>query len=162
METKTKKFLCDQMCSKVGHWLRIAGYDTAIVEASMSDQDIFKKAVNEKRLLLTSDKYFKELDLKGDTIFYLKSSLLDDWAEKLKVEAGVDWLFCPFSRCLKCNSLLKKTLPTHEDNIQIPMGISDFWKCQACNQLFWRGSHTKRMESRLKDWKKFKLPSKKK
>lgn len=152
MVAKTKKFLCDQMCSKVGHWLRIAGYDTAIVEASMSDQEILKKAVNEKRLLLTSDKCFKELDKKGDTIFYLKSSLIDEWAERLKVEAGVDWLFCPFSRCLHCNSLLKKALPNHEDNTLIPRDISEFWICKVCNQYFWRGSHTKRMESRLKDW----------
>lgn len=152
METKTKKFLCDQMCSNIGRWLRIAGYDTSIVEASTPDQEIFKRAVNENRLLLTRDKCLKELDLKGDTILYLKSSLLDDWAKKLKEEAGVDWLFCPFSRCLQCNSLLKKTLPSHEGNTQIPIDITDFWICQVCNQLFWQGSHTKRMESRLKDW----------
>lgn len=152
LESRMKKFLCDQMCINMGHWLRIAGYDTAIVEASMSDKEIFKKAVSEKRLILTRDKSFQALDLKGDTILYLKSSRLDDWAELLKEKAGVNWLFCPFSRCLRCNSLLNKTPPPYEGNAKIPLDIADFWICQTCNQLFWRGSHTKRMQSRLEEW----------
>jgi len=146
-----KRFLCDQMSSDLGHWLRIAGYDTEIVTVSMQDEKVFEKAVNEKRLLLTRDKYFKKLDPDGKSIVYLKSDSIDDCAQQLKKEAGVDWLFCPFSRCLKCNSLLKITTPSRE-NKEIPAGITDFWICPTCNHLFWLGSHTQRMKSRLIDW----------
>ena len=36
------KFLCDEMLAEVGRWLRIAGYDTEIVEKSIVDGEILK------------------------------------------------------------------------------------------------------------------------
>lgn len=147
-----KTFICDQMCSELGRWLRIAGYDTEIIQTSMLDQKIFEKAVKDQRLLLTRDKYFKQLDPEGKTAIYLRSENLDEWAEQLKEEVGVNWLFCPFSRCLQCNSVLKKTLQLPEEDKKIPKNVTEFWICPTCQHLFWRGSHTERMENRLKEW----------
>jgi len=133
-----KRFFCDQMCSDLGLWLRIAGYDTEIIKVSMPDEKIFKKAVNEKRLLLTRDKGFKKLDPVGKTVVHLRNDSLDACAQQLKKAVGVDWLLCPFSRCLKCNSLLDEIPPPKEDE-EMPKGITDFWMCPICNHLFWEG-----------------------
>src|SRR5262245_36031482 len=114
-----KKFVCDQMCSQLGKWLRIAGYDTVIIETSMPDEKIFQMDLEEHRFLLTRDRVLKELDPQQKTIIYLRSENLDDWAFQLKDEAEVDWLFNPFSRCLQCNTLLEKT-PRPSDDQHIP------------------------------------------
>lgn len=134
-----EKFLCDLMCVQLGRWLRAAGYDVVIVDASMDDREIFHKAVHERRLLLTRDRFFTELDPDGKTVIYLKGEELGDWAEQLKAK-GVDWLFRPFTRCLECNSEFEKTDQVH-------------WFCPSCQQTFWLGSHTENMERQLSEWK---------
>lgn len=132
------KFLCDQMCADLGRWLRAAGYDTIIVDTPMDDRAIFKSAVEERRLLLTRDRFFKELDPEGKTVIYLRGEGLDSWAEQLK-DRGVSWLYRPFTRCLQCNSKFEK-------------GDSNTWSCPKCQQLFWLGSHTENMRRQLEQW----------
>lgn len=132
------KFLCDEMCQELGRWLRTAGYDTAIIDTPMDDHKIYEQAVQEKRLLLTRDKMFKTYDPSGKIVIYLKEESLDGWAAQLK-EMGVDWLFAPFTRCLECNVMLTE-IPDQK------------WECPTCKKVFWRGSHTDRMENKLKGW----------
>ncbi len=137
------KFLCDHMCAELGKWLRIAGYDTVIIEGAMDDKKIFEKAVEENRCLITRDKYFLKLDPEQKTVIYLKEEGLSEWMEQLKEEKNVDWLYRPFSRCLKCNSLFEKTQPPDDLPEQIRTTIKEFWECPACHHLFWLGSHTR-------------------
>jgi uncharacterized protein with PIN domain len=85
------------MCAELGRWLRTAGYDTIIINTPLQDREIFKRALEEKRLLLTRDKHFKDIDPERKTVIYLRGEALDGWAEQLK-DQGVDWLFCPFYR----------------------------------------------------------------
>lgn len=131
------------MSAELGKWLRIAGYDTLIIEDDRDDREIFKLALEENRILLTRDKDFKQFS--GGKIVYLRSDHLDECAKQLKDEGEINWLYAPFSRCLKCNSILNKTKREWEE----------IWVCPSCNQLFWLGSHTSRMESQLKKWKSF-------
>ena len=147
-----KKYLCDQMCGELARWLRAAGFDAATIEIPMSDQLIFKKAVEEDRCLLTRDKFFQQLDPEGKTVIYLKSENLDDWAERLKKE-GVDWLYHPFSRCLRCNRLLEKISYPSDTLEEIPNDVKEFWRCPVCGGIFWLGSHTEHMEQQLRKWK---------
>ncbi|MBS0652878.1 MAG: CapA family protein [Verrucomicrobia bacterium] len=149
--SKEKKFLCDQMCLELGRWLRIAGYDTAIIDNSMEDRKIFEKAVEEERRLLTRDRYFTELDPERKIVVYLKGESLDGWAEQLKEEEGVDWLYRPFSRCLHCNDRLEKTSSPDAPE-KILESVKEFWSCPSCHQTFWLGSHTERMLSTLNAW----------
>ncbi|NGX60311.1 MAG: putative polyglutamine synthesis accessory protein [Chlamydiae bacterium] len=147
------KFLCDQMCSELGRWLRTAGYDTEIITTSFEDRKIFEKAVLEKRLLITRDKHFKEIDPEGKTVIFLIGESLDEWTEQLK-EESVDWLFHPFSRCLQCNTPFEKITGPIDVPQDIPEDVTEFWSCPTCKQLFWLGSHTERMESQLESWQR--------
>lgn len=40
MQAHNMKFLCDHMLSRLGKWLRAAGYDTEIIVSSISDHEI--------------------------------------------------------------------------------------------------------------------------
>lgn len=145
------KFLCDTMCLELGKWLRVAGYDTSYADALASDREIFEKGVAEGRYIITRDKHFKEIDPEEKTVIYLKGEGIDGWAEQLK-EKGMNWLFRPFTRCLQCNALLKKNPPPEDLPKDVPEDVTEFWLCPSCNQLFWMGSHTERMERKLRDW----------
>ncbi len=136
------------MCCDLGRWLRTAGYDTAFAEPSESDRNIYEKALKEGRILLTRDRHFKEIDTEGKTVFFLNGETLDEWVEQLR-GAGIDWLYRPFSRCLKCNSILEKTTAKPDE---APQDVDECWLCPSCHQLFWRGSHTERMLGQLRQW----------
>ena len=84
----------------------------------------------------------------------MQGRTLEEWARQLKDEEEINWLYRPFSRCLKCNCLLEKTEPTLDVPPLIRESVSDFWFCANCSQMFWQGSHTDRMRERLKEWQK--------
>lgn len=137
------------MCGEIGKWLRIAGYDTKIINNSVEDTKILQQTTEEDRFLITKDAYFVN---QHEKVIFLKEDSLDKWAKELK-KRGVDWLFAPFSRCVKCNSLLQKMsnppidmLGSKTDHTQ------EFWSCPSCGQIFWLGSHTTKMEKQLKRW----------
>lgn len=146
-----KKYLCDQMCSLLGRYLRAAGYDAVIIDCPMDDRSIFQMAVKDQRKLLTRDKFLKNMDSDGETIVLLKGGSLDEWADQLKNEEGVDWVYRPFTRCLDCNCIFEKGSST-DAPVSVRERISEFWICPQCKKTFWLGSHTDRMLKKLKEW----------
>ena len=56
------RFLCDEMLTGLARWLRIAGYDTAIVVRGRRDRDLVEQANSENRILLTRDRRLVEIE----------------------------------------------------------------------------------------------------
>ncbi|MDX6381183.1 MAG: uncharacterized protein QOI57_2207, partial [Rubrobacteraceae bacterium] len=56
------KFLCDAMLGGLAKWLRAAGYDTYYARdgTDISDGSLVRMALEEGRVLLTSDRGFLE------------------------------------------------------------------------------------------------------
>ncbi len=149
------KFLCDQMLVRLGRWLRAAGYDTIIIEESIEDKEIIDRAKKENRFLITRDKrLFLELDPKKEHVIWLQANNIQECVREISQILPINWLLKPFSRCLKCNSLLMET--NHPNMNEIPESIQKeqkhFWVCLKCEKVYWEGSHTKRMHKQLKEW----------
>ena len=73
---------------------------------------------------------------------------LKDQIRELTWRLNLDWLFAPFSRCKRCNTLLEKgALPY--SNEQPDPGRAMMRHCPNCRQSFWQGSHVRRMRGRL-------------
>ena len=128
IRVKRMKYLCDQMAAGLGKWLRIAGYDTAIIEDSESDEMICQ-------------------------LIFLKGNSLEEWIAEL----DVDWLHRPFSRCLTCNATLIEAEPGIVRE-QAPPAVQanhiHYKYCTACQKIFWEGSHTEAMRKQLESWHK--------
>ena len=62
------------MLAGLGKWLRAAGYDTKIITEPAEDQEIFQEAIAEKRLLLTRDSHFLQMQPQN-CVIVLKSTL---------------------------------------------------------------------------------------
>lgn len=151
------KFLCDQMLSRVGKWLRAAGYDTDIVTTPISDTEILTLALANHRLLITRDRHFLKMKNATSILIYLKSNHFKNCIQELNQQLEINWLYAPFSRCLNCNSLLEQPNPTDLfDNvpIRIQQQKMKFWYCPTCKQVYWEGTHTSQMISQLTQWQR--------
>lgn len=151
------KFLCDQMILDLGRWLRAAGYDAAFVGTSERDADILRHSLTEERWLLTRDTEFLEMKQAKEILIFFGQSPLESCVGLLNKSLKIDWFFSPFSRCLICNYLLiqpndeivKEKVPK-----DILLRTNQFWYCEHCHKVFWKGSHTKRMLEQLEKWSK--------
>lgn len=153
------KFLCDHMVSRIGKWLRAAGYDTAIVKGAIPDREILVQALAEKRLLITRDRHFLKMKEAAPILYYLKPNDLHTCLNELNRQIDINWLLDPFTRCLTCNTLLQT--PNEDDLIEkVPLRIRQqkpqFWYCPSCHQYYWEGTHTQRMLRQLQSWQETK------
>lgn len=144
------------MLSRLGRWLRAAGYDTHIAREGETDRDLVRLAREEGRLLLTCDrKMLEHRDAEG-CVLLLEGSRVHNWVTQLNIRLQIDWLYAPFSRCLLCNTPLKKggehylarVPPASRDT------IDSVFYCPDCGKPYWRGGHVRRMYEKLNSWQK--------
>jgi uncharacterized protein with PIN domain len=150
------RFLCDHMLSRLGKWLRAAGYDTDIITSPISDHEVLSIALATDRLLVTRDRHFLAMQRAISKLLYLKNNNFEACIKELNQNIKINWLYAPFSRCLICNSLLEK--PRLSELKQISLEIRqkkhEFWYCSSCRHIYWEGSHTAHMRHQLQIWQK--------
>ncbi|WP_445665309.1 Mut7-C RNAse domain-containing protein [Fodinibius sp. AD559] len=146
------RFLADANLGKLARYLRMAGFDTAYIQGQ-SDKEIISQMLGEKRVLLSRDR--KLLMHKVIEYGYLPRS--DDPAEQLREVCHRFNLFDdvhPFSRCPNCNGVLQ-SVPKEEVIDQLePLTkkhFDDFSQCPDCGQIYWAGSHRRRLVPRVKE-----------
>ena len=149
----SKIFLVDEMLKGLGRWLRVAGYDTLILEDGQMDAVLLQRAVQDGRLLLTRDRAFLQHRKAADTVVLLECNGLDDCAAALSRQLQIDWLYSPFSRCMNCNTPLVKATRQQTRSLHVDTtDNADVLYCPACDQLYWHGSHVDAMLQRLQHW----------
>lgn len=145
------RFLVDTNLGKLARYLRIAGFDTAYIR-EQSDVEIISQMLGEQRALLSRD--HKLLMHKVVEYGYLPRA--DDPAEQFREVCrrfALHDAIHPFSRCPNCNSVLQ-TVPKEEIIDQLePLTkkhFEDFSQCPSCGQIYWAGSHRRRLDKRIK------------
>ncbi len=154
---KELKFLTDGMLGKLTRWLRMLGHDVEYT-GSMDDKELIQKAKKENRILLTRDlELYKQAIARGAEAYLIESAnqtanlthLARRFGFKLEIDVKV-------SRCPKCNGKIK-TVAKSSIADQIPKTTSsnydEFWQCQDCGQIYWRGAHWKRIDRTLEEAK---------
>ena len=152
------KFLCDEMLQRLGSWLRAAGYDTLIEQTSEDDYSLLKLAISEDRILLTCDKELMGLRKAYQYARLLSCDSLTDSVTSLTRQVPVNWLYRPFSRCLKCNTELTRATQQQQDTaLDKPSELTEAERrtaryCPTCQKVYWDGSHVTRMRHKLESW----------
>jgi len=149
------KFITDGMLGKLTRWLRMLGQDVKY-SRTLNDEQLMETAKDENRILLTQDlKLYQQARKRGVNTTLAKgtteaeklASLARRFNFKLEIDVTV-------SRCPKCNCPIK---PISKEEIldRIPKATStyynDFWECAGCGQIYWRGSHWRRIEKTLEE-----------
>lgn len=146
------KFILDVHLSKLACYLRLLGYDT-LHNNNYGDAEIAEISVQDNRIVLTRDIGL----LKRSVINYGKFVRNIEPRKQLKEIAG--WLdlslsSAPFSRCIRCNGLLHKVSKRKiEEQIEpdTRMYYQEFWQCDLCRQIYWQGSHYRKMKKIVAD-----------
>lgn len=147
-------FLCDEMLAGLGRWLRAAGYDTAVAERGSADERVAEQAAAEGRVLLTRDRGLAQRLTDSGGVVLLTGNDVYAWARELSDCMAVDWMLRPFSRCLCCNTPLELADTGQRGSLPPAVrGAQDVQYCRTCDKLFWDGSHVRRMQQRLREWK---------
>ena len=148
------RFLCDAMLGGLAKWLRAAGYDTYYARegTDVSDRSLTQKALEEGRVLLTSDAGFLERKpVRDGSVGFLMVPYLP-LEEQLKLVVGRFALSRRPSRCMECNGELEVVAPGAVAN-RVPPGVArdqeEFLLCGGCGRVFWHGSHWGRISGRL-------------
>lgn len=148
------KFLCDEMIQRLGRWLRAAGYDTVIAKGGQDDYWLLRQAIDEGRFLITRDRELAQHRRAKGTVIYIEADTLEQSAAELSGQLPIDWLMAPFSRCMTCNTPLIDATPKQIRALPLKKKphIDAAFYCPECRQVFWDGSHVKRMQQHLDDW----------
>ena len=148
------RFLCDAMLGGLAKWLRAAGYDAYYAKegTDVSDMTLTAKALEEGRVLLTSDGGFLERKAvrDGDVGLLIVPHLpLED---QLRLVVEHFDLVRRQSRCMECNGELD-VVSREAVAGRVPPGVLEdhdaFFLCRGCGRVFWHGSHWRRIGDRL-------------
>ncbi len=145
-------FLLDSMLGKLSTWLRVTGYDS-YYQARYKSGEI-DRLLGEGRYLVTRCE--KLAGTYQNAIWIISEHTKDqlyELKEKLQLEFDPSmW----FTRCLQCNTPLKKAQPEQFAG-NVPDYICHQYStciryCPSCGRYFWPGTHRKNMITQLESW----------
>jgi uncharacterized protein with PIN domain len=146
------------MLGKLTRWLRMIGCDVEYFN-DLDDEELIETAAKEERILLTRDiQLYRRASVNGVEAFLIRGQTetekLADLAKRFDIKLEID---VNNSRCPKCNT---KIDPVSKEKIKdkVPQSTSrfyeEFWICPKCDQIYWRGSHWKKINRTLLEAKR--------
>ena len=156
------RFFADAMLARLAHWLRILGFDCAH-EAEISDEQLVRHALEERRVILTRDTSLpEEWRILGIHLVAARNPLgqLREIVAEFKLAAAAR----PFTRCSRCNTALTRVTAAEIGELaseqapeqapeqaleRVPRRVlqtqAELWRCTGCERVYWEGSHTDQM-----------------
>jgi uncharacterized protein len=140
------RFVVDHMLGTLATRLRLLGFDVTFYRDT-ADSLLLRKSDDERRTLLTQDRGLARLGA-GSAYFVLARGLEEQVREvlehfALRVDEGA-----VLSRCSLCNERIE---PVEKGAVRelVPARVfeayDEFFRCPACNKVYWKGSHHERM-----------------
>ena len=141
--------LLDAMLGKLATYLRMCGYDAAYAldRGVEADDVLLELAADEARRLVTRD---AALAARAPGGVLLRSRDVTDQLREL-ADAGFELeLADPLARCGRCNGRLERVDADADVSDYAPDPADEaVWRCGACGQHFWKGSHWDDVRERL-------------
>jgi len=140
------RFVLDVHLGSLARQMRLLGLDVAY-RNDADDDELAEQATAEQRVLLTQDRGLLRRRavvagayVRGSRADAQLADVLDRFAPELR----------PWSRCPACNGELA---PVAKDEVEHLLRegtrrtFTEFSRCQACERLYWRGAHARRLEA---------------
>ncbi|MGQ9621604.1 MAG: Mut7-C RNAse domain-containing protein [Bacteroidales bacterium] len=141
------KFVLDVHLGKLARYLRLCGFDT-LYEKDYCDNEIITISSLQNRIILTRDK--KLLNNKKVTHgIWIRSQYPESQLKEVFDRLDLKYVAKPFTRCMGCNTLLVD-VPKEKIIDKLPHKTRELYNtfrlCPQCDQIYWEGSHFKRMK----------------
>ena len=140
------RFVLDTHLGKLAAYLRMLGFD-ALYRNDYEDGELAFLSSAELRTLLTRDRGLLKRNMVTHGYCVREMDPLRQLDEVVR-RFDLYRLVVPFRRCIRCNGLLE---PVPKEAIldrlppQTAHYYDEFRMCQACGQIYWKGSHYERM-----------------
>lgn len=144
----SERLLLDVMLGKLATYLRFCGYDTLYAqdEGIEADDALKRRAESSGRVLVTRD---QELAARTDGALLLETREVDEQLAELAAHGLSISVPDEPQRCGVCNGRVGSVADDDPHPEHAPGNIDSFWRCQACDQHFWKGSHWEDVASTL-------------
>ncbi|MFB5620074.1 MAG: Mut7-C RNAse domain-containing protein [Nitrosopumilus sp.] len=147
-------FLVDAMLGNVARKLQLIGFDSEY-KSNIDDLQLIEKAKREQRVIISKD---RELIIKAKkqgiiSVHITKENEVEQFLEILEqIPLELDAVSGDRARCTKCNSSTSQ-IDKSKISGKIPQKVSEFndkfWKCDNCDQIYWEGTHIKKIQEFL-------------
>ncbi|MCX7785892.1 MAG: Mut7-C RNAse domain-containing protein [candidate division WOR-3 bacterium] len=142
------KFLVDFMLGKLARELRMLGFDVKYIQPN-SPLVLLQIAKTENRTILSRNTKLKDYP----EVLFIESEIPHEQIKRVLKQFNLEKEIRPFSRCIVCNELLQ-SIDKPEVKGRVPFFVfqtqKDFSVCPQCQKIYWRGSHWKNMQQRIK------------
>ena len=141
------KFIADSNLRKIVKYMRALGFDV-FSHPSLSPQKIIEVSKKENRIILTmSRKLLKFKDVTHG--IFIRPGTTEEQIKRILDLLDIRKSIKPFSRCLRCNSLLK-AVGKEEIAARTPPKVKaicdDYSYCSSCDKIYWEGIHFTEMK----------------
>lgn len=147
---RSTRLIIDVMCGKLARWLRFLGIDTLYVHDALPPA-LENLARRTGRTIVTRSHRFE--NRKGIATILLRSEGLENQLGELRKHIPLTWTYRSLARCSLCNEPLKKVTKAEVADRVPPFVFQthqSFLECPACGRLYWKGTHYRNIEKRLR------------
>ncbi len=141
-----RRFAADAHLGRLARYLRFAGFDT-LWDIAWKDADLVAVAADQGRVILTRDRDLLMHKAVRSGCYVRDKDTLAQLAD-VAHRYALDFSRPASGRCLECNLPLRGVAKEAViDRLPPRTGavFDEFWYCDGCQRVYWRGSHWKRM-----------------
>ena len=148
------RFVVDTMLGNLARWLRILGYDT-IYSNRFSDHRLLKISEEDHRVIVTKDRgLFIRAKKNNLEAVLLETESIEEMLRILRRKYSIRLEIDPEdTRCPVCNYPLRRTTSLTDVAGKVSSEIAskyrEFWICNRCGKIYWRGNHWRTIEKTL-------------
>jgi uncharacterized protein with PIN domain len=148
------RFICDAGLGGLARWLRAAGYE-ADWEPAIDDSELLRAAARSGAIALTTDSLLLDRRVvhRGEVAVFWVAPTLTMLEQMAEVFDEFSLRIRETPRCMRCGGPLVP-VQKEEERARIPpktwRWLDEYFRCSRCHQLFWKGTHWRRIHAQLR------------
>ena len=143
---RKSRFVLDTHLGKLARYLRLLGFDSRY-RNNFTDEELAGISSTDRRILLTRDRLLLQRSIVTHGCFVRSDDPKQQVIEVLRrFDLGDD--IRPLTRCIRCNgtlSVVHKDRVYHRLEPKTQRYYEEFRICDRCRQVYWKGSHFRKM-----------------
>jgi len=144
------RFVADINLGDIVKYMRALGFDVHF-DPLLSNKEIIRISKKHDRIILTKSKQLLKFKEVTHGIF-IRPGTYEQQISRIIDYLDIRHRITPFSRCLRCNGLLK-SIPKESIVERIPPRTKEFCNeyvhCESCDKIYWKGTHYMKMQKVL-------------
>lgn len=142
------RFVLDTHLGRLASYLRMMGFDT-LYRNDYPDDELAFVSNSENRILLTRDIGLlkRSLVIYG---YYMRETNPKKRILEVSRKYNLPEQITPFQYCMSCNGAIQSVAKADilsKITLQTARYYDQFYQCQTCQKIYWRGSHYQKMQA---------------